>query len=822
MYNVCLYLYNFVQMKHILITFGFIVTSIFTAFSQTGIITGKVLDRKSQEPLIGATVLLEGTSLGAQTDAEGRFRIANIPPKTYNLKFQYLGYEPKVLYNIVVNTGNILTFNVELEEEQKKLDEVVITTRTFGKKAESPLSVQSLTAEEIKSNPGGNFDISRVIQALPGVGGNTGGGAFRNDILIRGGGPGENVFYLDGIEIPVINHFSTQGAAGGPQGILNVSFIEDVTLNSSSFAAGVDNTLSSVLNFKQRDGNRERLQGNVRLSASEFGLTLDGPLTKNTTYLLSARRSYLQFLFSFLDLPIRPDYWDFQYKTTTKINDKTTLTTLGVGAIDQFSFATTKNSTPEDIYVLNSTPIINQWNYTIGGVFKRRIQNGYLNFSMSRNMFENKISRFADGRTNDPNYQTQEIVSQEIENKFRLDVKKYSGKWRYSYGGVFQYVKFNNNGFTVISNAKLDSAGNVSTPPQRFNFNSAIEFFRYGIHGDVSRKMANDRLTITLGLRMDGNTYTAQGNEFWRTFSPRISGSYAVTSILNINASVGRYYRLPTYTVLGFRSNAGEYVNKSSDYIGVDHYVAGIELLPAKNTRVTIEGFYKSYFNYPVSVLTGISLANEGTNFGAVGNEPVNSNGKGRAYGMEMFVQQKLAKNIFATVSYTFFYSEFSGANGKFAPSAWDTRHLLSLIAGYKFKKGWEVGVKYRFAGGSPYTPFNEQASRENYLITGVGIPDFNQLNTQRLGSFNQVDFRVDKKWNFKRITLDVFFDIVNITRYKSPAYPEFLFSRTQDNTGWATTDGQPIRIDGSNGDPFIRQSFNDTFLPTFGFILEF
>lgn len=797
--------------------------SLKTSAQNVGTISGMVKDKNTQEPLIGATVAIEGTGLGTQTDVDGKFKLSGIPAKSYNIKIQYVGYQTKVLFNVVITTGNIQTFTVELEPETKSLNEVVIQTRTFGKKSETPLSVQNLTAEEIKSNPGGNFDISRVIQALPGVGGNTGSGAFRNDIVIRGGGPNENVFYIDGIEIPVINHFSTQGASGGPQGILNVSFIEDVTLSSSSFKANVDNTLSSVLSFKQRDGNTERLQGNARLSASELGLTFDGPLSKNTTFLASARRSYLQFLFAAINLPIRPNYWDFQYKTTTKLNNKTTLTTLGVGAIDEFSFAVPKNSTPDDEYILRGSPIINQWNYTIGALLKHRIENGFINFSASRNMFENRLDRFRDGLTGDESARILKIKSQEIENKFRLDVNKYVGKIRYSYGGMAQYVKFNNSGFTQLTNPIQSVSGADSIPGIRVNLNSAIEFFKFGLFGDITGKFMDSRLTVTFGIRADGNTFTNSGYELWKTLSPRLSGSYALRSNLNLNASIGRYYKLPIYTVLGFRNAQNDLVNKSNPYIGVDHYVAGIEYLPTRTTRVTVEGFYKSYFNYSVSARNGISLANQGTDFGAIGNEAVNGTGKGRAYGMEVFVQQKLVKNFYTTVSYTLFFSEFAGANSKYIPSAWDTRHLISAIAGYKFKNGWEVGVKHRFAGASPYTPFDEQASRQNYLITGNGTPDYTLLNTLRLArGFNQTDVRVDKKWNFKRITLDVFLDIQNILRISSPATPQYNFKRNADNSGWATTDGQPLRVDGSNGIPVIRANFNDTFLPTFGFIVEF
>jgi hypothetical protein len=809
--------------KHVTLLLSFALLAFFSSFAQnTATIIGTVKDKNTQETLIGATVLLEGTNLGAQTDIDGKFKITGIPPKSYNLRVQYVGYTPKSVFNIVITTGNIQTFNIELEPEGKNLSEVVVQSRSFGKKTETPLSVQSLTAEEIKSNPGGNFDISRVVQALPGVGGNTGGGAFRNDLIIRGGGPNENVFYLDGIEIPVINHFATQGAGGGPQGILNVSFIEDVTLSSSSFKANVDNTLSSVLNFKQRDGNSERLQGNIRLSASELALTFDGPLTKNTTFLASARRSYLQFLFALIDLPIRPNYWDFQFKTTTKINDKTTLTTLGVGAISQFSFAVPENATPEDVFVIRSNPIINQWNYTMGAVLKRRITNGFVNVSASRNMFENRIDRFRDGRNGDENARTVGIISQEIENKFRLDVNKYSGKWKYSYGGVFQYVKFNNAGSTQITNPILGTNGQDSIPAISVRLNSAIEFFRYGFFADVSNRFFGDRLTVTFGIRADGNTFTNTGNEIWRTLSPRLSGSYALRSNFNINATVGRYYRMPIYTVLGFRDGAGNLVNRNNEYLGVDHYVAGVEWLPTTTTRITVEGFYKSYFNYPVSVRSGISLANQGTEFGAIGNEPTTSIGKGRATGFEVFFQQKLTKNFFATVSYTFFYSQFSGRDERLIASAWDTRHLASVIAGYKLKKGWELGIRHRFAGGAPFTPFDLDASRQNYLLTGTGTQDFTRLNTQRLGGFNQTDFRVDKKWNFKRISLNVFLDIQNIFRIVSPAFPQYNFQRTADNSAWATTDGQPIRIDGSNGIPVITPNVNDTFLPTIGFIVEF
>ena len=206
----------------------------------TGSISGTILDRNTQKPVIGASVEVQPSKTGTSTDSLGRFRITGLTPGSYSLSITAIGFADKTLTNLVITSGNENNLNIELDPAGTNLSEVVVSGKRASARAtslESPLSIQRLTTEEIKANPGGNFDISRVIQSLPGVGGGVGGGGFRNDIIIRGGAPSENVFYLDGIEVPLINHFGTQGSGGGPQGILNVSFIEDVKLSSSAFDA---------------------------------------------------------------------------------------------------------------------------------------------------------------------------------------------------------------------------------------------------------------------------------------------------------------------------------------------------------------------------------------------------------------------------------------------------------------------------------------------------------------------------------------------------------------------------------------------------------
>lgn len=792
---------------------------------RVGEIQGTIKDRKTQETLVGVTVQLEGSQKGTQTDIDGKFKLTGIPVGSYNLKATYVGYKAQTKFNIVVTSGNTNFVNFEMEDETALLQEVkVVVNRSVSvASTETPNSIQKLSTEEIKNNPGGNFDISRVIQVLPGVGGTAGSvGGFRNDLIIRGGGPNENVFYLDGIEIPVINHFTTQGASGGPTGILNVSFIEDATLSSSSFNARYDNALSSVLQFKQRDGNPDRFSGNVRLSATELAATLEGPLSSKTTFLASARRSYLQLLFSALDLPIRPNYWDFQYKVTHKFNKKTTLTAIGVGAIDEFSFGVPKESDASKEYILRAYPFINQWNYTVGVSLKRLLENGYMNISLSRNMFDNQLDRFQDGKNDDKTALVFNSQSWEIENKLRVDVNKFIGKWEYSYGGVLQYVKYTNDFFNILRREVRNAQGQIIQPESRITFNTDINFFKYGAFGQISRKFLDEKLNLSAGLRTDMNSFTSDGNKPLETLSPRVSLSYQFAPKWRINASAGRYFKVPIYTVLGYRNEQAGFANQSNKYIQSNHVVTGLEFIPTPQTRITVEGFYKKYNNYPVSVRDGISIANQGGDFGAIGNEVVQSIGKGRSRGLEFFFQQKLTKNFFGVLSYTIFKSEFAGKDEKFVASAWDTRHLLSTQAGYKFKKGWELGLKWLYQGGAPLTPFDLEASRRNYALLGVGTLDYSRLNSERLRAFNRFDFRLDKKWNYKRTTLDVFIDIQNLFLAKNPAFPQYTFERNADNSGFKTTDGLPLKLDGSNAVPLILINEDAIPTPSIGIVVEF
>lgn len=780
----------------------FFLTTVFSFFSVLvfsqglGTIQGYVYDGQEKAPLVGATIQLNGSNLGAVSDPNGFFIIKEVPTQTYNIEARFIGYQTQIKFNVIVRSAGNADLIFNMVEEAGELDEVVVTSSPFPAKIESPNSIQNLSREEIATYPGGNNDIAKVVQSLPGVSGSVG---FRNDVIIRGGAPSENVYYLDGVEIPNINHFATQGSAGGPVGLLNVSFIEDVTLSTSAFAARYDNALSGVLQFNQRNGNSRNRNMNFRLGASEAALTFEGPLKMpkeneqaKTTFIISARRSYLQFLFKLIGLPILPDYWDYQYKINHKIDDKNEINLIGIGSIDDFKVNTPDEVTEEQRATIDQIAIIKQWTSTVGVSWKHKLSNGFMRTTLSGNVLDNEFTRYRDN-------EAQEGVifsnkSREAEQKLRFEVTNFLNDWTLAYGVSLQRADY--------SNVTEDFENNVS-------FTSDLNFLRYGLFFQASKSVLDNRLDFSIGFRNDGDTFTSKGSNQLLHFSPRVSASYHVTKEWTLNASIGRYFKIPPYTVLGFRNNSNQLLNQDADYIRSDHYVLGLEFLPRTSTRFTLEGFYKKYANYPISVRNGVSLANLGGDFEVFGSEDITSIGEGRAYGMEFLYQQKLNKNFYGILAYTLFWSEYTDLNSTgFRPALWDNRHLVTFTGGYKLNNNWEIGVRNRFLGSAPFIPVDIAATEQSYPSI---VNDFDKIGQERLQSFNSLDIRIDKKWNYSGWSLNLFIEVTNLLGSQLPQPPQYGLDL--DDNGEVILPRNLIQIEEANGGATI---------PTFGIVIDF
>jgi len=766
----------------------------------TGTITGKVTDAKTGEPLVGATVILEGTELGDATNSQGRYTINNIPPKTYNVKTSYVGFVSQTKFNVVIRSEGNIDLNFQLEEQVSELDEINITPNPFAKEDVTPLSIQKFNQQEIAAYPGGNNDIAKVVQSLPGVSGSVGG--FRNDVIIRGGAPNENVYYLDGIPIPNINHFSTQGSAGGPVGLLNVSFFEGVSLTASSFDSKYENVLSGVLQFNQRTGNDREFMGNLRVGSSEAAFTVEGPLFKgddseaNTLYIASVRRSYLQLLFQAIGLPFLPDYWDYQYKVNHRIDDNNRIYLTGVGSIDDLAINDLDEFDPEQEAIQNQIPVIRQNSNTVGIGWRRQFvdNSGFMETVISNNTLGNFFYRYEDNVNETGLYLKNE--SRETETHLRYQATKFIENWTISGGLNVINADYTNTTEDIIND---------------LNFETNLNFFRYGVFTQSSADFLNNRLGLSLGLRADGNTFTKTGNEIYRTLSPRFSISYKLTENENLtaNASIGRYYKILPYTTLGFQDNNGNFSNTSSAYIQSDHLVAGIEYLLNDRARISAEGFLKLYNDYPISTTDSVSLANKGGDFEVFGSEEIISDGKGRTYGLELLYQQKFTGKFYGVAAFTFYKSEFTNLyDDEYKPAVWDNGVLVSLLGGYKFGNNWEVSSRYRFLGKSPYPPVDQQRTLDNYPAV---FRDYEELGSVRLDPLSQLDVRIDKKFNFENLSLDLYLEVQNVLAQSSPSEPRFGLKR--DENGEIITPRELVRVSATD---------SGEVLPSIGLVLNF
>ncbi|RZP03996.1 MAG: TonB-dependent receptor [Flavobacteriales bacterium] len=783
-------------MKRHFVIFCLLIISLKLQSQNLGTISGKIFSNETGLILEGATIQIENSNFFSITDENGYFQINNVPTSSYNITASFVGYKSLTLYNVIIKSVGNQSLQFSLDQSTEILDEVVVIQSPFKTSLETPLSTQTFSAIEIETYPGGNNDITRVIQSLPGISPSVGG--FRNDIIIRGGGPNETVYYLDGIEIPNINHFSTQGSSGGPVGLINVSFIKDVTLSTSSFGAEYDNALSGVLSFEQKEANIERISGNFRIGSSEAGLTFEGPINifnnKETSFIFSVRRSYLQFIFKAFGFSFLPDYWDYQMKIKHKIDDFNYLNFIGIGSIDELTVNESNEFNFENESTIEQIPIINQRSRTFGLSWKRIFKNksGFFNLSISNNMLENNFERFQNNLSRvDPTFIN---ISNEEETKIRFISTKNLKKFKFSYGGNFQlsdYInKYEYNYYNIYYNTK-------------------INFIKYGLFIKGSGLFLDDKLGISLGFRVDQDNFTLN-NDFFENFSPRLALSFIISedNKWKLNFSSGRYFKIPTYTSLGFKNLNNIFLNKTSKYTISDHIVGGIEFNWSESSRLTLELFNKKYTNYPVSVLDGVSLANKGGDFEVLGNEEILTIGKGKSYGLEFLYQQKLKNNFYGILSYTLFYSKFSGLDKVYFPSVWDNRHILSFTGGYKLKKNWELSSKIRYTGKTPYAPVDIFSSVKSYPEI---IFDYSKLGNYYLTEFTKLDIRIDKRWNFKSTSMNFYIDIENLLMNEIPIPPEYGLERDQNQN--IVNPRNLIEVISDN---------RNSIIPSIGFVFDF
>ena len=720
-------------------------------------IKGTVIEKNSRQPLEFINVMVLGLNKGGVTNAEGHFTIEQVPPGIYRLQATAIGYKSVTTPEYILSTKD-LNISIEMEENLTELAGVTVTASPFRRDLESPVSLRIIGLQEIEKSPGANRDISRIVQSYPGVAFSPIG--YRNDLIVRGGSPSENRFYLDGVEIPNINHFSTQGASGGPVGILNADLIREVNFYTGAFPTDKGNALSSVLDFKLRDGDMERNSLKATLGASEVSLASNGHLGKKTSYLVSVRQSYLQFLFDMLGLPFLPTFTDAQFKLKTRFDARNELTVLGLGGIDKMKL-NTKADDEDNEYILSYLPKIQQETFTLGAVYRHYAGAHVQSVVASHSYLNNRNTKYQQNDESDPDRLMLRLRSTEQNTQLRLENSSSFRNWKVTVGTCLDYSQYSN---TTFQKVYTDRA-------QTFDYHTYLGIMRWGLFGTVNYTSIDERFTASLGLRADANNYSAAMKDLSDQLSPRLSLSYQLTEHWSLSGNAGLYYQLPPYTALGFKNNNGLYANKYAlRYMQVSQGSVGLNWRKGDTFEVSVEGFYKDYDKIPLSVADGIPLTCKGNDYGVIGNELLTSTAQGRSYGAELLLKWLVAKKLNLASSFTLFKSEYrTDKESEYIASAWDNRFIFNLRGTYNLPRHWSVGMKVSCIGGAPYTPYDADKSSLVTAWNAQGKPyyDYTRYNEERLSAFTQVDIRIDKTFYLKRCMLGFYIDLQNIAGSK-------------------------------------------------------
>ena len=738
-------------------------------FAQAGgVIRGEVYDAKTKEKLWGVNITLLGTNRGATTSENGKYSIDNLKPGTYRLQYTYIGYSTIIRTDVIVTAAKPVVLDVALMPEAIEGEEIIITAGYFEQVNKTQPSSIGLTQEEIRRYPGGFEDVVRTVSTLPGVAVNNSGG--RNDLIVRGGGPSENLYIINNMEVPNINHFATQGTSGGTVSFINLDFVDNVEFSTGGFSARYGDKLSSTLSLNLRKGREDRFGGKALVSATQFGAHVEGPIGSKGDYIVSARRSYLDFIFKAAGFPFIPAYTDVNILGQYAITENDNLYFLSLAAIGDVS----KNTDTRKNRIFNAGLMDNRQYQSVTGLnYRHLVDKGYIETTTNIN-----ISKFNFAQKDTLRRKYFSSAAREIEWNVKLDYYRMLTKNLGLLSGVSAKM-VNNDNETLFGDTIVDRNGNYIplqsigiAPDNRYN----KTFYKTAGFAELDW-LASHHWNFNLGVRADKYTYLNKG----LYIAPRLSARYKANEQWIFKASSGLYYQSPSYVWV---------VNPDNKRLKAMRNVMtifGTDYLIRKDLKASAEVYYKRYSDLPTGTLPGINdyivLTNSGAGFGgrednfqSFGFTDLESRGKGRAYGVEMLLQKKFSEiPLYGQISVTLGKSTVDAANGKTYPNPFDQRFILNITGGYKLNNTWEFSGKFRFFTGAPYTPTYRPSDNAQNPGQIQNLPD--EYLSRRLENGHHLDVRVDRYFNFSGWRMMVFMDIQNIYNRKNQNPPDYNFA---------------------------------------------
>jgi hypothetical protein len=706
------------------------------AENQTGNLMGRVIDAESEYPLANVSVIIKELEQGVISNEKGQYHLYDIPVGNYTVSFQMIGFKTQLKSDVIIRSSRTTFINGEMQRQLIQIEGISTKVDYFAETEEEKNSVISFSNEEIRRAPGSAGDVSRIMMSLPSV---AKVNDQSNNLIVRGGSPMENTFYIDNIEIPNINHFPRQGSSGGPIGILNVDFIEDVTFNTGGFSANYGDKLSSIMEIKFRDGNPKEFDGQIDFSWIGFGGIFEGPISENSSGMLAVKRSYLKYLIDNIDIGTSsaPEYGDIQGKYIYEFNPFHKLTALVVFADDHNS--PDQENAKENAMSHFGNQDLYQGTY---GINWRAVWNESTFSNTSISLTSSQYDEEFWETYKEPANSIADIKNNSLEQDWKIrnvNFKRINSQLSLDFGVDGKYLRYNYDNYMAETTNSLGD-----TIPELI-MKDDITAEKVGAFISLNYD-PSPKFSATCGLRSDYFSYNENV-----TISPRFSFQYRFNNSTFLNASTGIYYQNLPLLLL---SQNDAFKDLKDPY--AIHYIVGLEHLLAEDTRIVIEAYQKDYNSFPVDPnQPGLFLIDEDfdQNFTSL-----NDTGKALSRGIEVTLQKKLAESIYGLASATYFRSRYKSLDGIWRNRNYDNRLIVSLEGGYKPSSSWELSMRWIYAGGVPYTPIDEELS-DLYNQT---VYDENQINAKRYPDYHSMNLRFDKRFYFTKTNLVIYFSVWN------------------------------------------------------------
>ncbi len=703
----------------------------------TGSIAGTVLDAADNTPLKGATVEIRPQGRKVQTGADGHFTIGTLAPGWYTLVVTYVGYSPDTLLNVEVRGGDTTPAHARLHPLAVEGGTIIVTGAVDPLPPQGGAGTVPITADQIRSRPGTLGDISRMVAGTPTV-------ARFDDryasLVVRGGSPMENGYYIDKIPVPSISHFPSQGNAGGPLGLLNSSIIKGATFYTGGFPVAYGDRMSSVLDISLRDGDRQRFSGEGALAVTGATVSVEGPIRDGRgSYLMCGRHSFLNLVRKAIDMDAVPNYDDIYAKVSFSHDSLSSYEMIGLLGAGNFLI-------DESISQSSGFNFYGDLNYTSGSLgfaWDRRWPgkgDANVSFAFSSLRWTNN-NRFSgtDQMLYDNNSRENTFTVRNV-NSRRLGSFMTAG-----FGAEFHYID-------ARYDYTLGQYSHETGYPNPAVSVSAVPDFMTGALWLDNEMRFGDRLTVTAGVRADAIGYSAHSH-----LAPRGSIRLRLSRNASIYTAAGLYYQsLPLTIVLQHRSN-----QRLRDPRALN-LVAGAGCRPTGWLGLNLESYFKRYDHMPMDTTqANVFVLDELVyNYGFVaGHLPLVDSGRSDVYGLETTVTFRPSDHLFCRIGTAWSRAKFLGVDNAWYDRVIDNRFAADIELTLRPTAGWTFSSRWLFGGGRPYTPFNMELSR----LHNDGVYDLDQANKVRFPDYHSLSLRIERRFSFGRSDVALYGEVWNV-----------------------------------------------------------